>query len=237
MAQSLLLKDANPLPQVAILPDTFDFALTRDQQCVNIEEFNQFKQDYPLWGTPYGLPKIDDDKQATLLSCLENGAPYQPKQLLTSELEGEVAEWDAFFINQDSLKGPLVSRYMYEHLFQATGSAQLSMQFMHQMRPHPKQLAPDAPEEFWENFMTQLNPQEMENLIIPVYQKHLTEEDVQAITAFYSTLAGIKLVQSQPLVMQESMLIGQQWREARHSAQSPADVSGFIIQPTTRSET
>jgi hypothetical protein len=118
MAQSLLLKDANPLPEVAILPDTFDFSLKRDQQCVKIEEFDQFKQDYPLWGMPYGLPKIDDDKQATLLSWLENGAPYQPKQLLTPKLEDEVAEWEAFF-NQDSLKGQLVSRYMYEHLFQA----------------------------------------------------------------------------------------------------------------------
>jgi hypothetical protein len=103
------------------------------------------------------------------------------------------------------------SQSIVKKLLQATGSAQLGMQFMHQMRPHLKQLAPDAPEELWENLMAQVNPEEMENLIIPVYQKYLTEEGVQAIIAFYSTPAGIKLVQSQPLVMQESMIIGQQW--------------------------
>ena len=37
-----------------VLPDSYDFSLARDQQCVSIEEYQQFEQDYPNWGMPYG---------------------------------------------------------------------------------------------------------------------------------------------------------------------------------------
>lgn len=118
MAQTLLLKEAHPLPTEDILPDSFDFSLNREQQCVKIEDFGKFEKDYPLWGMPYGLPQINSEEQTRLLSWLEGGAPYQARDLITPALQEEISKWEEFF-NQDSLKGRLVSRYMYEHLFQA----------------------------------------------------------------------------------------------------------------------
>ena len=112
----LALKQKHPLPTDAILPDSFDFNLNRDQQCAKVEEFDQFEKDYPLWGMPYGLPAIDGHQMAILKRWLTIGSPVKPRQDLSKELQAEVSKWEAFF-NGDSLKHQLVARYMFEHLF------------------------------------------------------------------------------------------------------------------------
>lgn len=118
LSQMLLLKQQHPLPDQAILPDSFDFKLTRDQQCSKIEEFDQFRQKYPLWGMPYGLPGLKPAEQGVILKWAEAGAPYEPHNPVTPALEQQIEQWEQFF-NQNSLKAQLMSRYMYEHLFLA----------------------------------------------------------------------------------------------------------------------
>src|SRR5215510_7674566 len=46
---------------------------------------------------------------------------------------------------------------------------------------------------------------EMLNVMVPVYQRHLTRSDLQAIMAFYSSAVGQKLLREQPAMVQESM--------------------------------
>jgi uncharacterized protein len=46
---------------------------------------------------------------------------------------------------------------------------------------------------------------EMLDSMVPVYQKHLTKGDVSALTAFYSTPTGQKLLRDMPAIMQEAM--------------------------------
>jgi len=47
--------------------------------------------------------------------------------------------------------------------------------------------------------------QEMLEATIPVYQRHLTRTDLQAMTVFYSSPVGQKLLREQPAMVQESM--------------------------------
>lgn len=98
-------------------------------------------------------------------------------------------------------------------LMESTGAGQLGVQVMNQMLPSMKQIVPNAPEEFWQDFMVEVDAEEMVNLVIPIYQKYLTEEDITAINAFYNTPEGKKLIRVQPAIIQESMLVGQQWGE------------------------
>lgn len=118
LAQMLLLKQAHPLPDEAILPDSFDFSLDRKQQCAPIEKFEHFGQAFPLWGMPYGLPGLNSDEQSILLGWIAQGAPYQPRNRVTPELQAQIDIWERFF-NGDSLKSRLTARYLYEHLFLA----------------------------------------------------------------------------------------------------------------------
>lgn len=57
----------------------------------------------------------------------------------------------------------------------------------------------------------EFNVDQLVELLVPVYQKQFTEEDVKAFLEFYQSPAGKKLVEKQPAIMQESMVIGQQW--------------------------
>ncbi len=57
----------------------------------------------------------------------------------------------------------------------------------------------------------EFNVDQLVDLLVPVYQKQFTEEDVKAFLEFYQSPAGKKLVEKQPAIMQESMVIGQQW--------------------------
>lgn len=119
MAQMLLQKQEFPLPDVKILPSSFDFNLHRDQQCPDLKQYAHYSTKYPLWGMPYGLPAVSDEEHKTLMSWLSQGAPGSDNKTLSEEQQQLIKKWEAFF-NKDSLQGQLVSRYMYEHLYLAS---------------------------------------------------------------------------------------------------------------------
>ena len=116
LMRSLMLKQAQPLPTSPVLPESFDFALDRDQQCPTIEEYDSFAAQYPLWGMPYGLPGLTDAELAPIERWVKMGSPLPPAPALGRGEARLVAEWEQF-LNQESFKSQLVSRYLYEHLF------------------------------------------------------------------------------------------------------------------------
>lgn len=118
MHRMLALKHAHPLPDSAILPDSFDFSLDRDQQCTSIEGFDSYARDFPLWGMPYGLPGLEANEQQLLDDWIAGGAKASANGILPSKKQREISHWEKFF-NGDSLKQRLMSRYIYEHLFLA----------------------------------------------------------------------------------------------------------------------
>ena len=117
MARMLKLKQAHPLPEQKVLvADEWDFSLDRNQQCPTIEEMASYEQNYPEWGMPYGLPQISDQENQVLMDWLANGALMATAPLPSPATLSKVSEWEAF-LNGDSLKQQLASRYIYEHLF------------------------------------------------------------------------------------------------------------------------
>lgn len=114
--RALALKQEHPLPQIAVLPDSFDFALNRDQTCPNLGEYDKYERDHPLAGMPYGLPGLAPRDLDTIKRWLVAGAPDDPPVPLPSAVASQVADWE-IFLNGDSRKEQLMSRYLYEHLF------------------------------------------------------------------------------------------------------------------------
>lgn len=98
-------------------------------------------------------------------------------------------------------------------LMDKTGTGEMAVQAMNQMLPVIKQMVPEASEEFWVEFMKEVNPEDLVAMIIPIYQKHFSQEDIDAVNAFYDTKAGKNFISSQPLIMQESMMVGQVWSQ------------------------
>src|SRR5574338_16580 len=86
-------KARHPLPPDAVLPaDKFAFDINRELSCPTLGEHEGYARSHPEWGMPYALPA------------------------LPAGVEAQVREWERF-LNGDSLKEQLMSRYLYEHLF------------------------------------------------------------------------------------------------------------------------
>jgi len=49
---------------------------------------------------------------------------------------------------------------------------------------------------------------EMVDAVVPIYQKHLTKSDLAAVTAFYSSPTGQKILKEMPAIMSEGMQAG-----------------------------
>lgn len=118
MASMLALKQNNPLPQEKHLPKSFDLALDRRQQCPTVDEFNAFASKQPLWGMPYGLPSLNNSENSTLMRWVAQGGSGDDNIELAPGLLDQAAQWEVF-LNGDSFKEQLMSRYLYEHLFLA----------------------------------------------------------------------------------------------------------------------
>ncbi len=101
-----------------------------------------------------------------------------------------------------------------KELMDKTGTGEMAVQAMNQMLPVIKQMVPNASDEFWAEFMKEVNPDDLVKMIIPIYQRHFSQEDIDAVNAFYDTQAGKNFISSQPLIMQESMMVGQAWSQA-----------------------
>ena len=52
---------------------------------------------------------------------------------------------------------------------------------------------------------------ELIKLVVPVYGKHFTHDEIREMLAFYESDVGKKLAQKQPQIMAESSQMGQQW--------------------------
>ncbi len=70
----------------------------------------------------------------------------------------------------------------------------------------PEQLA--QVDKFADEMFKNMPVDEMIGAMIPIYQKHLTKEDLDAILAFYASPIGQKLQHEQPAMTQESMQVG-----------------------------
>jgi len=116
-------KQLYPQARTGMLSDDFDVSLDREQTCPTLEEFDDYAAKHPHGGMPYAMPNLGRDEYTTLVHWLAQGAPM-PQDRQSSEVAAkQIKQWEAF-LNGDSNKASnnktrLVSRYLYEHLFQA----------------------------------------------------------------------------------------------------------------------
>jgi hypothetical protein len=104
-------------------------------------------------------------------------------------------------------------RVEIEKMLKLTGMEKLTVQMKAQMIVSLKARITKVPESFWTKFEEKMDTHELIELIIPLYDKYYTVEDLKAVNAFYESPAGQKVLSSLPQIMQESMKVGQEWGE------------------------
>jgi hypothetical protein len=102
-------------------------------------------------------------------------------------------------------------RVEIDRMLKLTGMEKLVDQMMVQMISSFRGGMADVPGEFWDRFTKNVHSSEMIEMIVPLYDKYYTLEDLRAVNAFYSSPSGQRILSTMPQIMQESVAIGQQW--------------------------
>jgi len=95
-------------------------------------------------------------------------------------------------------------------LMAATGAEASGRMMLDMMTRHFEQMS-NLPPRFMEKFREVAEEESMVDMLVPVYMKHFTEEDLDAALAFHESPAGKRFLAAQPLVMQEAKEVGEQW--------------------------
>jgi len=69
-------------------------------------------------------------------------------------------------------------------------------------------------ESFFDDFRKEIKKDGINDLyamLIPIYKKHMTEEELDGIITFYKSSAGQSYLKKSPLIMTESMQAGSEW--------------------------
>ncbi|MGB5275739.1 MAG: fatty acid cis/trans isomerase, partial [Gammaproteobacteria bacterium] len=116
-------KQLYPQARTGMLSDDFDLSLDREQTCPTLEEFDEYAAKHPHGGMPFAMPNMNKDEYTTLVQWLAQGAPMPQDKQPSDVAAKQIKQWEAF-LNGGSNKASnnktrLVSRYLFEHLFQA----------------------------------------------------------------------------------------------------------------------
>ncbi|KEQ31291.1 hypothetical protein N180_03335 [Pedobacter antarcticus 4BY] len=105
-------------------------------------------------------------------------------------------------------------RASLKKMMQVSGSEVAYKGVINQMITMFKEKQSNVPKEFWDEVAIEMNKDALNqliNLVLPIYQKHLTEDDLTGVIAFYDTPVGKKFAEKTPVITQESMIAGQEW--------------------------
>ncbi len=101
-------------------------------------------------------------------------------------------------------------------LLDLTGAAKLALQNMEALLPAQRAANPQIPAAFWDAFLAHARrdiPQLVDSLI-PIYAGHFTKAELDQLVRFYESPIGRRLAEQQPLILQESVQVGQRWGSA-----------------------
>lgn len=119
-------------------------------------------------------------------------------------------------------------------LLSETHAVDLAVTAMETSLPAQRAANPRIPAVFWDRMTAAVRKRigDLENILIVVYDRHFSTEELQQILAFYRGPVGQKLLSEQPALVRESMLAGQEWggRLGAEVAQQLA-AEGIKIEP------
>ena len=96
-------------------------------------------------------------------------------------------------------------------LLVVTGAGKMGVQVMQQMLNSIKIQNPNIPSDYFDKLMQEADANELIEISIPSYDKHMTHDDIKELLKFYESPIGKKLIEKQPLILRDSMIAGQKW--------------------------
>lgn len=101
-----------------------------------------------------------------------------------------------------------------KNMFEVSGAKESYQSAIKQMFKIFKQQYSNIESDVWnelEKEFSNTSINDLTEMLVPAYSKYMTIKDLRELIKFYKTPVGRKFAKSTPLIMQESMQIGQQW--------------------------
>ncbi len=112
---------------------------------------------------------------------------------------------------------PCTEAQVREYLEETGGAKAAHVIMMNMARTSRASAPPYFPAAFWTDMVAAFDKADMVPMFLPVYQHHISEEEMAAVLNFYKTPAGKHFLDAQPVMAGEAQqLIAQQGREIGH---------------------
>jgi len=98
-------------------------------------------------------------------------------------------------------------------LLEVTGAVRMGVQTTATLGASLRKAYPQVPDAIWTELLAEFRAEDLTELAVPIYMKYLTTEDIQGLLAFYESPLGRKLLEVQPQILQETVVVGRQWGE------------------------
>ena len=116
-------------------------------------------------------------------------------------------------------------------LLSITGASKTGLRVFSQVIGMFQRAHSEVPEPVWMEMVSEAEVKVddfVTEMLVPIYDKHLTHEDIKGLIAFYETPAGQKLLSVMPLMHQESRQAGEIWgREFARTVQQRLAEKGY----------
>lgn len=98
-------------------------------------------------------------------------------------------------------------------LISLNGTSRMGMNTVKQMLAQYQKAYPTVDSAVWARIAGYYNEKDLTNLLVPIYEQHFSEKDVDELIYFYKSEVGKKLVEKLPLITRESQEAGRIWGE------------------------
>lgn len=98
-----------------------------------------------------------------------------------------------------------------EKLLDITDSLDMGQQVVDQIFAMQQSVQRAVPQEVWDEIRAKLDMTRIRPVIVAIWARHFSHDDIRGLIEFYESPLGRKLVETQPAVMQESMAAGELW--------------------------
>jgi len=100
------------------------------------------------------------------------------------------------------------------HMFEVSGTEESYKAAIKQIMGMYREQYTGLGQELWDELESEFMKTSLDDLtkmLTPIYQKYLSIDDLKGIIKFYESPVGLNYAEHTPMIMQESMQVGQQW--------------------------
>lgn len=108
-------------------------------------------------------------------------------------------------------KDQATKRAEIRQLIELTGAANVSADALRQIIAPVRAAFPQVPDDFWDTFVKEVRSDELIDLVVPIYDKYYTREEIHDLTMFYRSPVGQKTIKILPKLSAEAIDAGQAW--------------------------